>query len=56
MERNDLWFNVKGTYIFFVGKILLNLHWNIEIQNNTIPLIFSLFDASQAIGYTRRYR
>ena len=25
MERNDLWLNVKGNYIFFKGKIILNL-------------------------------
>ena len=25
MERNVLWSNVKGNYIFFIGKILLNL-------------------------------
>ena len=24
MERNDLWLNVKGNYIFFKGKIILN--------------------------------
>ena len=24
MERNDLWLNVKGNYIFFKSKILLN--------------------------------
>ena len=23
-ERNDLWLKVKGNYIFFIGKILLN--------------------------------
>ena len=25
LERNDLWLNVKGNYIFFKGKIILNL-------------------------------
>ena len=25
MERNDLWLNVKGNYILFIGQILLNL-------------------------------
>ena len=25
MERNDLWLNVKGNYIFLKGKIILNL-------------------------------
>ena len=25
MKRNDLWLNVKGNYVLFVGKILLNL-------------------------------
>ena len=25
MERNDLWLTVKGNYIFFTGKIILNL-------------------------------
>ena len=25
MKRNDLWLNVKGNYIFFKGKIILNL-------------------------------
>ena len=29
MERNDLWFNVKGNYIFFKGEIILNLDLNI---------------------------
>ena len=24
MERNDLWLNVKGNYIFFKGKIIFN--------------------------------
>ena len=28
MERNDLWLNVKGNYIFFNGKIILNLNGN----------------------------
>ena len=28
MERNDLWSNVKDNYIFFIGKILLNLDRN----------------------------
>ena len=26
MKRNDLWLNVNDNYMFFVGKILLNLH------------------------------
>ena len=26
MKRNDLWLNVKGIYMLFVGKILLNLY------------------------------
>ena len=25
MERNDLWLNVKGNYLFFKGKIISNL-------------------------------
>ena len=25
MERNVLWSNVKGNYIYFIGKTLLNL-------------------------------
>ena len=25
MERDDLWLNVKGNYIFFKGKIIVNL-------------------------------
>ena len=26
MKRNDLWLNVKGNYMLFVVKILLNLY------------------------------
>ena len=26
MKRNDLWLNLKGNYVLFVGKILLNLY------------------------------
>ena len=26
MKRNDLWLNVKGNYMLFVGKIFLNLY------------------------------
>ena len=26
MKRNDFWLNVKGSYVLFVGKILLYLH------------------------------
>ena len=25
-KRNDLWLNIKGNYMLFVGKILLNLY------------------------------
>ena len=25
-KRNDLWLNVKGNYVLFVGNILLNLY------------------------------
>ena len=28
IERNDLWLNIKGNYIFFIGNILLNLDLN----------------------------
>ena len=41
MERNDLWLNVKGNYIYFTGKIILNLGLKlIEIQNISITLNF----------------
>ena len=33
MERNDLWLNVKDNYIFFKGKIILNLDINNQALN-----------------------
>ena len=44
MERNDLWLNVKGNYMFFKGKIILNLGLKLtEIQNVAITLNFGYF-------------
>ena len=48
MERNDLWLNVIGNYIFFIGKIILNLDKKIglkliEIQNVAITLNLAIF-------------
>ena len=53
-----MWFNVKGNYMLFVGKILLNLY-----SNNTALILLNLkqcnsthfladFDASQILGRT----
>ena len=33
MEKNDLWLNVKGNYIFFKGKIILKLDGNNKALN-----------------------
>ena len=49
MERNDLWLNVKGNYIFFKGKIIFEFRLKllglklIEIQNVAITLNFGYF-------------
>ena len=62
MKRNDLWLNVKGNYVLFVGKILLNLYENNEaliwLKFKTMQFHRSLavFDASKIMGYTRKNR
>ena len=47
MERNDLWLNVKGNYIFFKGNFEFRLKYLglklIEIQNVAITLNFGYF-------------
>ena len=38
MTRNDLWLNVKGNYVFFVGKI--HKQWAITEKIDELTLLF----------------